>query len=516
MIVRDEAELMPTFLECAAGLWDELIVVDTGSIDDTVSIAKLAGAKVIHHTWQEDFAEARNVGLRAASSDWILVLDADEFISQELKAQIRDVLNHPQVGAATIQLKSLLPHGHAHESPLIRLFRRDPEIQFRFAIHEEIASSLERYLTRTGGELVTLSGTVDHHGYVRKRAAGRSKKERDLRILERCLSEAPRDLYSQFKRLELARYWDDAALWSTAAAEAKAVLLDAPDPSLSQMTYGGELITLIAQGLDLPEGGALDFATRYRDRVAPSAELHYYIGQQLEIVRRLDEAAVEFRAALEIKTARNRQMATVRPHMGLCRVAMATGDRQSALEHCEQALRHAPRDPEALLALGIVKFAEGGSDAALEAVQAHAERYGSSTELWMALGNAAMMHKDAQTAIKGYRRAAIESQACRPLLHLGKAEVLSGNWQQARRTLAGLSQEIPEAGIGTLVCDMCMDRDSELHLELQPSEADLMLREWLTTALLGADDHALRNIAKRAPSVQHIFPWLPEALGLAA
>src|SRR6185436_13910378 len=63
MIVRDEADLLPRFLEQAQGLWDELCVVDTGSSDSTVDILTKAGARIFHRAWDEDFAAARNAGL---------------------------------------------------------------------------------------------------------------------------------------------------------------------------------------------------------------------------------------------------------------------------------------------------------------------------------------------------------------------------------------------------------------------------------------------------------------------
>ena len=74
MIVKDEAEMLPEFLKRARGLWDELVVVDTGSQDDTVAILEAAGAKVLHRPWQNDFALARNFSLEAAAGVWILSL----------------------------------------------------------------------------------------------------------------------------------------------------------------------------------------------------------------------------------------------------------------------------------------------------------------------------------------------------------------------------------------------------------------------------------------------------------
>src|SRR4029077_17309854 len=81
MIVKDEEAMLPRCLTAVAEPVDELIVVDTGSTDRTVEIAESFGARVLHHAWTGDFSAARNVGLDAATGDWLLYLDADEVLA---------------------------------------------------------------------------------------------------------------------------------------------------------------------------------------------------------------------------------------------------------------------------------------------------------------------------------------------------------------------------------------------------------------------------------------------------
>ena len=80
MIVRNEGWILSRCLASVRALVDEIIVVDTGSTDQTVEIAESFGARVYHATWENDFSKARNISLQHATKDWILVLDADEEI----------------------------------------------------------------------------------------------------------------------------------------------------------------------------------------------------------------------------------------------------------------------------------------------------------------------------------------------------------------------------------------------------------------------------------------------------
>ena len=82
MIAKNEEALLASCLQSVRPILSEIIFVDTGSTDRTVQIAQSYVAKIIHEPWREDFAAARNISLEHATSDWILVLDADEVIAE--------------------------------------------------------------------------------------------------------------------------------------------------------------------------------------------------------------------------------------------------------------------------------------------------------------------------------------------------------------------------------------------------------------------------------------------------
>ncbi|MBW1699731.1 MAG: tetratricopeptide repeat protein [Deltaproteobacteria bacterium] len=161
MIVKDEAANLATCLESVSGLVNEIILVDTGSVDNTKEIARAMGANVFSFPWNNDFSEARNESLRYASGDWILVLDADEVIDPGDHSRIHKLLSKRQVDGyrliqRTYQRQSTVAGWKALEdntpfargcpgyipSPLVRLFRNLPELRFRGRVHELIEYDL--------------------------------------------------------------------------------------------------------------------------------------------------------------------------------------------------------------------------------------------------------------------------------------------------------------------------------------------------------------------------------------
>jgi hypothetical protein len=384
MIVRDEAELLPRFLEHAQGLWDELVVVDTGSRDQTIPLLQQAGARIVERPWTGDFAAARNAGLELARGRWILFLDADEMISPELVAQIKALVADPQAGAATLQMRNLLPRGNHRQSGLLRLFRNDPHIRFRHRIHEEVGTAVQAFLGRTGLQLRHLPGTVLHLGYVRERAQAKNKQQRDSELLWRSVGEDANDFYSWFKLLELGRFWNDPQLAQRAAEGCLAALDRAGPEALAGKPFGGELVVLIAGGLypqDADRSAAL--LARWEPGLEPSAAFHLRAGELAELRRRPDEAARRFQRCLELadRTA-DVQLATVRPLMGLARLALGRPDGLDlAWDFTRQALSFNPRDREALLAALAICRTAGGQRLLDQFIAQHRERHGASDDL---------------------------------------------------------------------------------------------------------------------------------------
>ncbi len=204
MIVKDEAHFLPKCLESSHEFVDEIVVVDTGSTDDTAKIAAAYTNKVYAFDWQEDFAAARNFSLENAEGDWIIVLDADEVIEPDHWQRIRSLIAETkrdafflsernytyeafEGGFLPVQVKTPytkdFPGYKLHY--IARLFRNIPSIRYRGHVHEVVDQSL-------GEDQFELSDIVIHHHGEQNEQ--RPKKERQLnylRLMEKDLGSDP-------------------------------------------------------------------------------------------------------------------------------------------------------------------------------------------------------------------------------------------------------------------------------------------------------------------------------------
>jgi tetratricopeptide (TPR) repeat protein len=197
MIVRDEAATLGACLASVREFVHEMVVVDTGSDDDTVAIARAAGAVVHHLPWPGDFAAARNAALEWVSGDWVLVLDADERLRPEAMAPLREAMAQPD-GLLITLLRQECGALQSPYSSVSRLFRRHPAIVWSRAYHALVDDSVEGLLAREPHWrlLHCPVPALLHEGYRPERIAQGGKEWRLREAMEAELRRAPTDPYT--------------------------------------------------------------------------------------------------------------------------------------------------------------------------------------------------------------------------------------------------------------------------------------------------------------------------------
>lgn len=222
MIVKNEERFLRNCLQSAKDVVDEIVIVDTGSTDSTLDIAREFGATIVEHAWNDDFSEARNVSLAHATGNWALWMDADEEIAPDCGPAFRKAIEDApaDLGGYMVKFHNWLssavrtPNGEMAVHHAVRLFRRVPGVRFEGRIHEQNLRSLQSlgYRHQMGEGLI-----LDHFGYAGEIMTLRNKHERFIRMLKREVDECPDDGFRQFHLFNLGNAYFTAGDLENAA-----------------------------------------------------------------------------------------------------------------------------------------------------------------------------------------------------------------------------------------------------------------------------------------------------------
>jgi tetratricopeptide (TPR) repeat protein len=190
LIVRNESRYIEGCLRSLAGWVDEIVIVDTGSSDDTIAKAQQFPVELQHFAWCEDFSAARNVALAQATGEWILYIDADERLQVPSPALLERLLSDAGKVAWTVRF-----HPRVDFTPYaeLRLFRNDPRIRFRGVIHERIQEGVAEVARAEGQVVGDCDLAVQHVGYEDDQSY---KNPRNIPLLRKRLAEDPSHLFS--------------------------------------------------------------------------------------------------------------------------------------------------------------------------------------------------------------------------------------------------------------------------------------------------------------------------------
>jgi len=409
LIARDEESLLPGCLESVRGAVDEVVVVDTGSTDRTIELARAAGATVLTRPWDDDFSAPRNLAARHATGEWILMLDADERLVPGAGQALRAAVKQGGFALGMVRL-----HNAAHrEAPvaevlagraragtvllLPRVFRNAQGLEWKGAIHETVGE----WLLRTGGRRVQLPVDLLHLGYTPDMLVSRSKRDRNIALLAKRVALEPEDVtprgYLALELLEAGRT-DEAA----AVVEAAWPLLDRQPPyrCFSRITAARGILAL----RQADAAKAIETADRGERQNGPHPDFDYLrgFGHEILAVRaapRSEERGTHLQLAAAAFEAASRRLGDDGPfeflgsvnqvrcqlHLGVVR--LLSGKPGDSLKAFGEALRQEPENPAARVGAAEALLDLGDPAKALAVVE---QALGQGPDGWVVAASAAL------------------------------------------------------------------------------------------------------------------------------
>jgi O-antigen biosynthesis protein len=347
MIVRDSAKTLPACLESIRPWVDEMVIVDTGSVDETPRIVESFGGRLFHFPWCDDFSAARNESLRYARGDWLFWMDSDDTIPPECGRALRGLIERavaPNVLGFVVQVHC--PGGGEDGDPAtdvtavdhVKLFRNRPDLRFDGRIHEQVLPAIRR----AGGEVAWTELYVVHSGSDQSRAAQEKKRQRDLRLLELELAERPEHPFTLFN---LGMTHVHGSRFAEAADYLRrGIARSGPEESHLRKAYA--LLVYAEMKLNRHEA-ALEVCRQGRAMFPKDAELRFREGVLLHELGRLPEARRAYLDVLATRETRHfssvdRGLAGFKARQNLAVIAGGLGDLVEAEEQWRRIVAEVP------------------------------------------------------------------------------------------------------------------------------------------------------------------------------
>ncbi|HAG10237.1 MAG TPA: glycosyl transferase family 2 [Desulfotomaculum sp.] len=474
MIVKNEAQNIKRCLDSAAGAVDEIIVIDTGSTDNTGQIAAEYGALVQSFLWNENFSDARNASLDLATGNWVLFLDADEELTQSSREALRRVIDDNAVEGYFVKIINYLGNdGWSESCPdlVFRLFRNRRDYRFRGAIHEQIAGVI---LEKNNQASYRIAEEIEiiHYGYLDKQIGEKDKKNRNINIIQKELLQDPEN--------RLLRYHYGVELFRAEKYEEAAVELiqaaNGIDPNTIYLPKLFRYIVMSCQSAKQPEK-ALDTALLGLRFFPDYADLYYYAGLLFLELKQYNKAREFFQNAVSMPAqpslyASFGGVRGFRSYYHLGQIAETFLDYEDALKNYISSLRDNPNFTPALESMVKILKPRENPEYTKESLEKVFEF--CTPEANQIMGGIYFRHGAYQLALEYFESAAANG-ASSPEIQLCKAICLIQERRrlEALRTINKFSREshlYPLAKINELLCFWLQDKKKKvrsLFAELQ-------------------------------------------------
>ena len=523
LIVKNEEKFLGQCLTSVRDFASQIVIVDTGSTDRTVEIAKEFGAEIHAFAWCDDFSAARNAALEHATGDWVLMLDADEELSAEGREKLKQAMDDPAVIAWRLPIVDVGREADGC-SYVPRFYRNAPGLFYVGRVHEQVFSSIEVRRAEWGLDNRIGDATLIHHGYTAELTRDRNKVERNLKLLERAVDELPDEPHllmnlglelarSDRETEALARYQEAfSSLSSKPAAEIvpelRETLLMQLCARLTAAKRFDEVVRVLASSLAGMNGGL-------------TASLHFSLGLAHLELRQLSEAADQMRQCLAKRGQRslapiNREINTAAPHHCLALCLTKSGDAAAAEKAFQDGLKETGHGDA--LRLDYARFL-AGQNRSVHALQRLNEVVAGNAlhvEAWQLGGEIALSRPEFLEFARDWTSEAIRQLPEDGVIVAQRAEALLLSQQPAEalplwsRAING--ERPPRALAAQIICAAASSQPAE-KLRDAPEEAAVShaFMDWYRRLVAAGARDTVFHLNSR---VEMLRPIVPQAAGV--
>ncbi len=520
LIVRNEERFLADCLKSIRDIAHQIVVVDTGSTDRTVEIAREHGAEVHDFAWCDDFSAARNVALAHARGDWVLSLDADEELSDEGR---KSILKETQNEGVMAYRLPIVDCGRESDgcNYVPRLFRNAPGVHFAGRVHEHVFESVESLRKTWGLDNRLGTSRLLHHGYQSDVTLSRDKIARNRGLLELAVSENPADPNLQMNLgLELVRSGEvskgiehyQVAFNLLSAMPAAGVSPELREALLTQLSThlmanhrASDVIAILQS--PLARAGGL------------TASLHFSLGLALMEARQHESASEHMRQCIAKRnqptlTPINGDIRKAGPNHCLGRCLQNLKQFEPAQKAYEAALKDEPGARRVRLDMARLFVVQDHVVDALKLLNEMVSEKADDADVWICGGEAALSNPAFLEFACDWTREAVKhvpqhngilGQRAEALLLSGDTKGASAIW----KSLASAGD--PSAMAALVLCETA--RKGKMEAQVPQGSEKAASHEFLKwyRKLLGAE--AVTVVTALNDGVQRLAPVLPTAAG---
>lgn len=321
MVTKDDEKYISNCLENIKEIVDEIVIVDVGSSDLTVDIAKKLGANVYQIQWENDYSKAKNFCLEQAKGRWVLFLQANETISKEQLKEIKILLDNPNAEGYLLYISHPLEKNRIF-SPVqsLRLFRNRKEYRYRYRAFERIPDEILSNIRDSGIRVVQQYCTdLYKENYSR------------ILLLEEELKEQPEDSYLQYmygiELLNQQKYKESIAYFQKSCRNVNLDYLFAPH-LYKCLSWSNIALQRYTDALDVLDQGIKEFPF-YTDFFVLRGEVQKQLGQYEEAIRDLETS---------LKIREHLNSVVPRPEVDISVILEISGEIHEEVFNYQQAL----------------------------------------------------------------------------------------------------------------------------------------------------------------------------------